>query len=168
MWTWASEPCWALSECWDILFLPATKREEMKKRFMILKWVSKLAVSIPGRVKLNTAYPHIRIAMLVQFRNFWSYYQNRRVCLDREISTQRLGSELEAYSLPQVLSPRRGWRPATWGIIAGLDAHWKVTAHQLPCAGKPRQSNYVFLGVLKPIFSNSCRTVHSFLDISKT
>ena len=97
------------SESWDIPSLPSIKHEAMKKRFVILKYVLKLAVSLPGRLKLNTAYPCIRNVALVHLQSFGlTIKTEERVCLDREISTQKLRSEFEVHCLLQVPSGRGG------------------------------------------------------------
>lgn len=68
------------------------------QRFVILKCVSKLAVSLPGRLKLNTAYPCIRNVALVHLGSFGRTIKTEeRACLDREISTQKLWSEFQVH-----------------------------------------------------------------------
>lgn len=75
----------------------------MKRRFVILKHVLKQdAVSFPGRLKLNTAYPHTRIEALEHSGSFGlNIKTEERVCLDREMSTQKLRSEFKVHCLLQ-------------------------------------------------------------------
>ena len=97
------------SESWNIPILPSTKHEAMRMRFVILKCVLKLAVSLPGRLKLNAAYPCIRNVALMHLGSFGlTIKTEERVCLDREVSTQKLGSEFKVHRLLQVPSLRGG------------------------------------------------------------
>lgn len=75
-----------LLESWDIPFLPSTK-DEMMTRFVM--HVLKYAVSLSGRLKLNTAYLCIRSVALVHLGSFGlTIKTEERACPDREISTQ--------------------------------------------------------------------------------
>lgn len=59
------------------------------KRSVILKNVLKFAVSLPGRLQLNTAYLCVRSVALVHLGSFGLTIKiEERVCLDREINTQ--------------------------------------------------------------------------------